>query len=132
MGEMTINVVPVSRGDRSCVIGERVKVDDSVSGYHVVDLRRDVLGGCALEVLGFLLEFEVVRLSLVCGGWNVVVRGSGIHVAGGPVNVGVGVWAGSVGVGFGLVERCWVGGADAGLVWGSSSMIFIVEGSVLG
>ena len=42
-------------------MGELVEIDDGVPGHHIVELRCNVLRGGSLEVLGFLIESEVVR-----------------------------------------------------------------------
>ena len=58
---MGVNRVTVTRCRRSGVAGEWVEVDHGIPGNHVGKLRCDVLGGSSLEVLGFLVKFEVVN-----------------------------------------------------------------------
>ena len=53
-------MVAVSRSCSGCVVGERVEVNDSVPGHHVVELLCDVFQGCTLKVLGFLVKAKVV------------------------------------------------------------------------
>ena len=66
---MGVYRVSVTRCCRGGVIGEGVEVDDGVPGHHVVELRCDVFRGSSLEVLGFLVHFEVC----VPGRWRVEV-----------------------------------------------------------
>ena len=57
---MRVDMVAVYRSCRGCVVGEWVKVNDSVPGHHVVELWCDVFRGCTLKVLGFLVKAKVV------------------------------------------------------------------------
>ena len=60
LGNMGVDRVVVSSSCQCCVVGELVKVNDSVPGHHVVELLCDVFRGCTLKVLGFLVKAKVV------------------------------------------------------------------------
>ena len=62
-----VDGVTVPRCRRCGVVGDRMKIDNGVPGNHVGELRCDVLGGCSLDVPGFLIKLEIVYR--VIGGW---------------------------------------------------------------
>ena len=57
---MGINLVSVTRCCRSSVVGEGTEVDDGIPGDHVGELRCSIFRGSSLEVLGFLVELEIM------------------------------------------------------------------------
>ena len=65
---MGIDGVVVSRCCRRGIVGNVVEVDHGVPGDYVKLLWGDVFRGSSLEVLGFLLHFEVV--CCVVGKWG--------------------------------------------------------------
>ena len=69
---MGVDVVTVSRRCRRGVVGDGVEVNHGISGEHVGQVWCNVFRGRSLQVLGFLVHFEVVcrvigRWRLECG-----------------------------------------------------------------
>ena len=69
---MVINRVSVTRCCRSSVVGEWMDVDDGIQGDHVEELRCNIFWGSSLEVLGFLVEPEIMCLVV---GWYCLESG---------------------------------------------------------
>ena len=64
---MGIDGVVVSRCYRRGIVGNGVEINHGVPGDHVKLLWGDVFRGSSLEVLGFLIMFEVVSLVIRTG-----------------------------------------------------------------
>ena len=134
LGDMGVDWVSVTRCCRGGIVGEVVEVDHGFPSDHIGQLRCDVFCGSSIEVLGFLVQLEIVCWVigwwwLKCD-WEWFGHASGCGTIG--VGVGIGVLEGSMGVGVGLAMRCCVGGADADLVGRSTGMMSIGAGSVSG
>ena len=76
--DMRVNGMTMPRRGRCGVVGNGVEVNHGISGNHVGQLRCHVFWGNSLQVLGFLVHFEVVcwvvrRWRLECG-WERVVQ----------------------------------------------------------
>ena len=66
--DMGVDGVTVPRRCRCGVVGDVVEVYHGVPSNHVRQLRCNVFCGSSLEVLGFLVQFEVV--CRVIGRWE--------------------------------------------------------------
>ena len=62
-----VDGVPVARCRRGGIVGEVVGVDHGIPSDYILQLRCDVFWGSSLDVLGFLIPFEVV--CCVIGWW---------------------------------------------------------------
>ena len=74
LGDMGVDGVTMSRCCRRGVVGNVVEVNHGISGNHVGQLWCNVIRDSSLQVLGFLVHFEVVcrvigRWRLECG-WD--------------------------------------------------------------
>ena len=65
---MRVDGVTMPRRGRCGVVGDGMEVDHSISSDHVELLRSDIFRGSSLEVLGFLVQLEVV--CWVIGWWG--------------------------------------------------------------
>ena len=64
---MGINLVSVTRCCRSSDVVEWMDVDNGIPGDHVVELWCNIFRGSSLDVLGFLVELEI--MCWVVGRW---------------------------------------------------------------
>ena len=64
---MGINLVSATSCCRSSVVVEGMEVDNGIPGDHVGELRCNIFRGSSLEVLGFLVELEL--MCWVVGRW---------------------------------------------------------------
>ena len=60
LGDMGVDGVTMSRRCQRGVVGDGVEVNHGISGNHVGQLWCNVFRGSSLQVLGFLVHFEVV------------------------------------------------------------------------
>ena len=64
---MGVDGVPVTRCRRGGIVGEGVEVDHGITCDHIGQLRCDVFRESSFEVLGFLVQLEIV--CWVIGWW---------------------------------------------------------------
>ena len=67
-----VDRMSVSRCRRNSVVREGVEINDGVQGDHVEELRCNIFWGSSLEVLGFLVEPEIMCLVV---GWYCLESG---------------------------------------------------------
>ena len=72
MWDVGVDGVPVTCCRWGGIVGEWMEVDNGIPGDHVGELRCNVFRGSSLEVLGFLVELEVMRRVV---GWLWLERG---------------------------------------------------------